>query len=136
MENRQFKHLTWLLVISTSSCVFDEARDLGNDYFINGYETSTVLYKKLPSGAEKEVLLGDVSTYLYDDNFIAIRREVSPKVISHFSDHNLSEITRGGDSIQYWIVKKDKDLLIGPLSQTEYFIKRKELKLSAETNLE
>ncbi len=122
-------YLFFLVIITLISCTETLDRDLGNSYFLTGYGITTEIYKKISDKEDKKVLLGEIVEYTFNDNFILIYRVISEKVKNHFNDHSYSEIMRGGDTIQYWIIQKQKDNVIGPLRKEEYHLKRNELKI-------
>lgn len=95
-----------LLIITLVGCTLDHDRNLGNGYFLTGYGITTEIYKKVNEKEDDEVLLGEIVDYSFDDHFILVYREVSQKVRDHFSDHSYSEIMRGGETNQYWIIEK------------------------------
>ncbi len=104
--------LLFSILILLTGCDPDE-RNLGNNYVLTGYGITTVIDKKIPESITiyKEVLLGEIVDYDFDDKFNVIYRVVSQKVKEHFSDNYLSEIFRGGDSTQFWIIQKNNDAI-------------------------
>lgn len=119
----------YLLIISLAGCTEDIDRNLGNGYFLTGYGVTTVIFKHYKGGGDDQILLGEIVDYSFDDRFILVYRKVSDKVINYFNDHPYSEIMRGGDSIQYWIIQKQIDSTLGPFHKEEYLLKRSKLKV-------
>ncbi len=124
-----------LIMTGTFGCSLDYDRNLGDGYFINGYGVTTVIYKKVDPKQDDEILLGEIVDYSFDDNFILIYREVTKEVKAFFNDHSRYEIMRGGDTIQYWIINKKKNIIIGPLHKDVYLLKCKELSVSNNIQL-
>jgi len=124
VNNTRFFLFFLLLVTVVNSCSLDKERNLGDGYFLAGYGTSTVIYKRISEKEDKEILLGEIVNCQFDDNFILIYRKVSEEVIEHFNDHPLSEIMRGGDSLQYWIIEKTKNSVYGPFNLDEFDVQR------------
>ncbi len=125
-----------LLITAIVSCTENPERNLGSGYVLTGFGITTEIYKKVSDKEDKEVLLGEIVDYSFNDNFILVHREVSQKVKEHFNDHAYSEIMRGGDATQYWIIQKQKDSVIGPLHKNEYLLKRSELDIPNSVQLE
>jgi hypothetical protein len=125
-----------LLFTGICNCSLDYDRNLGDGYFINGYGVTTVIYKKINNKEDDEILLGEIVEYKFNSNFILIYRVVTKEVKKFNNDHYLSEIMRGGDSIQYWIINKKKNIIIGPLRKNEYLLKCKNLNIPNNIQLE
>ncbi len=117
------------LIFFLGGCTETLDRNLGGNYLLTGYGINTEILKHYDGGGDDEILLGEIVDYSYNDNYILVYREISDKVMQQFGDHSNSEIMRGGDSIQYWIIEKQNDNLIGPLKRNEYLLKRKELNI-------
>jgi len=118
-----------LIMTGAFGCTLDKERNLGDGYFITGYGASTEIYKKVSKKEDKEILLGEIVDYSFNDNFILIYRKISEDVKEFLNDRSRYEIMRGGDTIQYWIIDKKKNIIIGPLHKDVYLLKCKELSI-------
>ena len=127
----------FLILILLTGCTYDYERNLGGDYVITGYEKTTVISKEIPGRVTeyKEVLLGEIVDCDFDRDFIIVYREVSEEARMFWGDHPYSEIFRGGDSTQFWIIQKNSDVIYGPLNKNEYLDKRNELRISDNIKL-
>ena len=133
MKNAYFFIL--LLILFSGSCTETLDRNLGSNYLLTGYGVTTEIFKHYDGGGDDEILLGEIVDYSYNDNYILVYRVISDKVMQQFGDHSYTEIMRGGDSIQYWIIVKQNDKMIGPLNRNEYLLKRKELNIPNSLHL-
>ena len=132
----------FIVAIGFTGCSFDSSEhDLGSGYHLLGNEGHLNVCKELKNKTEKyeDVILGKVVDYDFDGKFILIFRDASERVQSYFNsvvkDDSLWNKQQGKANLQYWIIEKDKDIIFGPLEKAEYFIKRKELKVSENLNL-
>ena len=137
MKNNIIIYLYLLLILTSAfSCTLDKDRNLGNGYFLTGYGVNTVIYKKISKKEDKEILLGEIVDYKFDNNFILIFRKVSDDIKEFLNDRSNFEIMRGGDTIQYWIIDKKRNIIIGPLHKDVYLLKCKELRISNDDQLQ
>ena len=127
------------LLMIIASCTVGELEsypDLGNGYYLMGQDNSaTAIAKEIKSGVYNPIILGQILEYAYDKKFIVVYRNASLKAKLFFFNDPKWEEQKGKDSLQYWIIEKDKNKVWGPLNKQEYKRERDSLKISEKIHL-
>lgn len=101
-------------IACNSSCSVDgEIKELGKGYFIR-YDGCDILNH---DGKHKDVP-PDILEYNYDRDFIIAAQR--PKQVDDAIYNNFPEYPLGRDTTYYWLIVKDLDLELGPLSKSEF----------------
>lgn len=112
---------------------------LGNGYYLMGNDSFSMAIVK-ENESKKEVydilILGQILKYNYDKKYIIVYRNASTKARVFFFNNPKWEEQSGKDSLQYWIIEKNKRQIFGPLNKQDYKWKRDSLKMSKNINLE
>ncbi|WP_316794729.1 hypothetical protein [Pedobacter frigoris] len=132
------RRLLLIILLFASSCNFEGEINLGSGYFLLGDEGNTAICKKITNyDAYSSVILGEILDYDYDSESIIILRKASEAAKVYFNtQEDLWNKQKGADSIQYWIIIKDKDIIKGPLTGKEFLSEKRKLNLSADLKLE
>ncbi|GAA4315386.1 DUF3997 domain-containing protein [Compostibacter hankyongensis] len=120
-------------------CLHAESEyDLGNGYYLLGENYNTTISKIDDNNPAffDDIILGRIIDCQFDKNFIIVYRNASLRAKVYFNlQDSLWETQRGKDSLQYWIIEKRNDVVIGPLTKNEYLLRRKELDISGNLKL-
>lgn len=121
--------LVLLLAVSPllAGCTDTLDRELGGGYVLSNWGPGDVLYQDSPTHGSQEVLVGGIVHYGVDEDFILVQRQLTPEVLRGFNDHSPAELMQGGDSVQYWIIKKRTAARVGPLDGEAFKQQRQQL---------
>src|SRR5690606_10472206 len=110
-----------LLLFCISSCNLEREVDLGHNYFLLGDNENSVISKKIKDkpGVYEDVLLGEIKSYNYNEQYILVKRGINSKVKLLFQDHPLWK-SQSGNDIQFWLINKNTDELKGPLDSLNF----------------
>lgn len=105
-----------MLLFCAYSCNLEREIDLGNGYYLLGDHENSVISKKLKNkkGVYKDILLGEIMRYEFNQKYIIVNRQINQKVKMLFQTHPLWG-SQNGDENQFWIINKTTEELIGPL---------------------
>jgi hypothetical protein len=122
------------VLLLLTSCSLESEHTLGKRCYLLGDEANTMISEEIKGkdGFYDDIILGEIVDYDFDKNFIIVLRNASEKAELYFGDHPLWSQQHGKDSIQYWIIDKNKRVVYGPLMESEFSLKRKELGVSKE----
>ncbi len=124
-----------LLVLLFSKCSLEGEYNLGAGYFLFGDKANTVIAKETKGkiAVYSEVIEGEIRQYNFNKNYIIAERRISENARTYFGSHPLWNEQKGnGDTIQFWIIDKSTDSLIGPMDWQKYVETRTLLQLPAE----
>ncbi len=114
------------LTLIFHNCSFnDSTENLGDGYFYRneGESIKDILCKK----ANGREIPATVLEYHYDDNFIIAKQK--PKIPQDPLYDLDYKYNKGTNEYYYWIIVKDSNIVLGPLSIEEFNISRIKLKL-------
>lgn len=127
--------------IATLFFLQKDEQDLGDNYYYLplyeaidvGLPDGAIVYKSTQKYLFSEVKIkGDVVDIDSDEKFIIATRK--PKAVK--SQLVYTKNRKGSDSVEYYIIVKNIDVVIGPISKQKFALKRKELSVSDELKLE
>lgn len=124
--------------ISFPGCVTESEHNLGEGYYLLGNDGNTVISKRVKSkdGIYEDLILGKISDYDFDENFIILLRDASDRYNVYFENQSLLWSKQKGTSrIQYWIIEKAKNQILGPLQKGEYLRYREKLNIPIDLKL-
>jgi hypothetical protein len=132
------RNLLFIALFSILGCSLESEHNLGSDFYLLGDQENTVVSKKVPNkrGVYDDVILGKIEDYEFDKKFILIYRNASESSRIYFENHPLWEAQKGKDTLQYWIIDKERNSIIGPLRKSEYLVNRKEMKIPSDLKLQ
>lgn len=99
-----------------SSCSSDYTKNLGDDYFYR-FEASDLrdIHCERANGGQ---IPADVVAYDFDDNFIIAKQKPKlPQDPLYDEDYKYS---KGVEEYYYWLIVKESNLILGPLSFEEF----------------
>lgn len=144
-----------LLALTLIRCSSDYSDELTGDYFYR--DEGGEIKQILSHTPNRRNIYGRVTSYVYNSSFIIVLQEPSkPDHISMIafdlrdelgkypantkeeilqSENEADSILKNdryytnvfANRVNYWIISHKNDTVIGPLSQSEYFVKRREL---------
>ena len=136
------KYTIYILILLIVSCARDTSIDLGDgyrfDHDVLRYRDYTIYGPYQNTLAVSPHVLG----YDFDSTFIIALQKPREVILGDaylYPNLTLDEtekIFRESQLRHYWIIDKKARIKYGPLSGEEFFIKRKELKVSEELVLE
>ena len=118
-----------LLITTVYGCNFEREVSLGDNYFLCGDGANTSISKKVPDkvGVYDDIVIGEIVSYSFDDNYIVIYRDVSEESKVFFHEHDLWTEKNNLPKYQFWVINKSSDEVFGPLNFFEYLeLKKKE----------
>ena len=114
---------TILSLIIIYSCTSDYTQNLGDGYFYR-HEGKPLndIYSEYPQKNGR--IPANVITFDYDRNFIiAIQKPRLPQDILYEKEY---EYKLGEDALYFWLIIKEKKLVLGPLDTEEFKLARKQ----------
>jgi len=109
-----FRNVFVLLLLH--GCVYD-THNLGSDYVYD--DEHKMIYSSSHSGNE---IPSTILEYRFDRSFIIIKqkpRENDPNASLYSREFHYS---KGFDEVYYWIIIKEKNVLLGPMIKDEYIL--------------
>lgn len=124
------------LIFTFLCCDSEKEVNLGNGYFLLGSKANTTISKvnSTDYALYDDLILGEIVDYVFDNETILIKREISDKSKVYFQDHPLWREEELG-STQYWIIIKTNNLMKGPYDLSNYIAVRNELSISPDLKL-
>lgn len=120
-------------------CNFEGERNLGSDYYLLGDGSNTSICRAAEGyeGVFNSVVLGKIVDYDFNDQHIIILRNASDKFKVYFENQEkLWDKQKGIDTIQYWIIVKNKNIIKGPLKKVDFIKESNNLELSKDLVLD
>lgn len=105
-----------LIALILQSCSSDYTKNLGNGYFYR-FEASDLrdIHSENANGGE---IPADVVSYDFDDDFIIAKQK--PKLPQDPLYDKDYKYNRGDKEFYYWLIVKNENLVLGPLSLEEF----------------
>ena len=123
------KNAILLLLILSVSCSTDIYRHLKNGYYYVSLGGQNVIISQ--ESSEKEMVVPCmIVSYEHDEEYLIVVNE-NVKNCAWEVDNS----QRLDQKYQYWIIQMEKELIYGPMTQQEFLLKRKELKVSSKLEL-
>ncbi len=118
----------FFLTLILQSCSNDYFENLGNDYFYRdeGGEMKDIHCKKANGGE----IPATVVAYDFDDDFIIAKQK--PKLPQDPLYDKDYKYNRGDKEFYYWLIAKNKNLVLGPFNLEEFNIQKNKYKVSSE----
>ena len=127
-----------IFLVLFSGCVMESEHNLGDGYYLLGNEGNTVISKRIKGREDvyEDIILGKISDYDLNEDFIILLRDASDKYNMYFeSQSSLWSKQKGKGHIQYWIIEKVKNVIVGPLQKSEYVRYREKLNIPDDLTL-
>lgn len=112
------------------SCISDSIKNLGSGYFYRdeGENIKDILCQK-PHGGE---IPATILNYVYNDEYIIAKQKPKYPQEALYKKKYKYE---ANDSLFYWIILKNNDVTLGPLSRQEYLDIRLKYQIPTELSL-
>ena len=125
-------YFAMIFLLSLQCCNSDYTKSLGKDYFYRdeGGDIVDILCKKAKGGQ----IPSKVVSFDFDHKFIIAKQKPKlPQDPLYDKDYKYS---KGDNEFYYWLIVKDKHIVLGPFDEIEYLEIRKKYEVSEKLKFE
>ena len=127
-----------LLIFIFHNCGRVSEIHLGNNYYYvseGGKKTFISLRNKEKLAIEKDIIMPTIVEYKYNNEYVIVYRVITEEMSKFYKDTNDEDWNKQlGMDIQYWLIEKHKNKVIGPLDKRHFSQIRDSLKIDLAFN--